>query len=287
MDLIRVAITEQDALARALGGLARDGAVLVQGLVDVEFLRRLHKRMDADTERLLEFCARIGGNPGAPGHLQQGAPTHPPYLHRDVLAHPFVWEMARELLGPEATLMYYCGNTNCPGSGAQEVHIDQPHANAAGQPMSALSISIPVQDMGPENGAIELWPGTHALPTEPKVAAADLEARRAVAPPIQPRARAGDVLIRNPCTWHRGVSNPSEAFRHMIAVVIHRRPKGPVDFDHSAREFVEAAGVPLNPRYGDRREEYLFGPLRWVAEARSSGPRESKPDEGARPLVDV
>lgn len=287
MELISVAMDEQDAHARALDGLARDGAVLVRGLVDAEYLRMLRQRMDADTERLLEFCARIGGNPGVPGHLQQGPPTHPPYLHRDVLAHPFVWELAWELLGPEAALMYYCGNTNCPGSGAQEVHIDQPHAHAAGQPMSALSISIPVQDMGPENGAIELWPGTHLLPTEPKVAAADLAARRTVTPPIQPRAQAGDVLIRNPCTWHRGVSNPSAAVRHMIAVVIHRRPKGPVDFDHSAREFIEAAGVPLNPRYGDRREEYLFGPLRFVAEARAGRPRAPEPGQGARPLIDV
>ena len=46
-------------------------------------------------------------------------------------------------------------------------------------------------------------------------------ARRKICPPIRGNAKKGSALIRDMRLWHRGVPNPSDAPRHMIAM-IHR-----------------------------------------------------------------
>ncbi|NER97244.1 MAG: phytanoyl-CoA dioxygenase family protein [Symploca sp. SIO1B1] len=287
--MVLQSIDGKDPKAQSLAVMALEqhGAVVVRQIVDISFLCSLKARMDQDTKRLLEFCEKIGGNPRDAGHLQQSPPTHPPYLHQDILAHPLIWGIAREILGSQASLMFYSGNTNCPGSTAQAVHIDQPREHLSGQATSALNINIPVQNIGPENGSIELWPGTHILPTKTRVSSQDLDQRREVVPPIQPRVCAGDVLLRNPRTWHRGIPNLSQEYRHMLTVLIHRQPKGPVAFDFSAREFVEVAGVPLNVDFRDYTQEYLFEPTRWLSEASKSKEVGSGKQKSARPLVDI
>jgi hypothetical protein len=70
-------------------------------------------------------------------------------------------------------------------------------------------------------------------------------ARRAAAPPVRGCTRLGDVLLRDARLWHRGMSNFSDAPRHMLAM-IHRpswfRPTA-VPFRRDAEPFL--AALPL------------------------------------------
>ena len=280
--------TDPGALERAVEALAADGVVVVKDAVDRGYLASLKTRMDEDTTRLLAYCARHGGNPRDLGHLQQGPPPFPPYLHASLLAHPLVWAVARRVLGPEAGLFYYSGNTNCPGSGCQKVHLDQPHPHDRIKPISTLVVNVPVQATSAANGAIEIWPGPHTILSEPRVPEASLEARREERPPLQLETEMGDVVLRDARTWHRGVTNPSEEYRHLVGAVLHARPSKRVPFDHSAKPFVDSVDVHLNPVYADLTEEYLFGPTRWLIEQRDgTGSSDADRDAPARPLVDI
>jgi len=289
MALVQIRPDTRGCVAEAQTALRDAGLVLLRGVVDREFLRFLRARMDRDTQRLLAFCDTLGGNPRDAGQLQQGPPTFPPYLHRDLLANPLVWEIATGLLGSRAGLMFYNGNTNCPGSQSQHVHIDQPHPNTAQRPMSALVVSIPVQDISTRNGSLEVWPGTQWLASPPRVPSSLLARRLAVCGPLQPEVRAGDLLLRDARVWHRGVTNPSSEVRHLIGAVIHAEPRARVAFDFSARPFVESCGAPLNPVYSDQREEYLFGPTRWLHAVRTGQASTATAQNGetTRPLAEI
>ena len=289
MELVSLRSTDHRALDTAIDALETDGALIVRDAVDVEFLRHLKQRMDDDTVRLLAYCESIGGNPRDSGQLQQGAPPFPPYLHTDLLAHPFVWAIIGRLLTPRAGLIFYNGNTNCPGSEPQHVHLDQGHKSSTASPIRALVLGIAPQPTSARNGAIEIWPGTHTIVCPQRVPATVLAERRSLRPPFQVETRLGDILVRDARLWHRAVTNPSDELRHMVSCVYHAHPKGPVTLDHRARAFVDSTVVNLNAVFADQAEDYLFGPTRWLYEARerpAAAFRESN-DPIARPLADI
>jgi hypothetical protein len=79
-------------------------------------------------------------------------------------------------------------------------------------------------DVSPENGATEIWPGTHrelyvGMGDDIKIPPQALEARREICPPIQPTFRRGSMLIRDIRLWHAGMPNRTSAPRPMIAMI--------------------------------------------------------------------
>ncbi len=116
---------------------------------------------------------------------------------------------------------------------SQPVHsdIDKPH------PMYpfAYILNIPLCDVTVENGATEIWLGSHrdscidqhtsyagnkhtesGLTIKPSL----LEARRRYAPPINPSVRKGSITIRDVRLWHAGVPNLTHQPRIMLAYVV-------------------------------------------------------------------
>ncbi len=264
MEVFTVSTDDDNALEESLEALRADGVILVRQAVDTNFLASLKRRMDEDTPRLLEYCEANGGNPRDKGQLQQAAPPFPPYLHEHVLANPFVWDIVHRLLGSGAGLMFYGGNTACPDSAAQNVHLDQAHKSDKATPIRSLVVSIGPQATTTQNGATEIWPGTHTVVSEMRVPPELLRQQRQQRPPVQVETKLGDIVIRDARLWHRAVENPSREYRHMLGAVFHSAPKGPVMFDHSARSFVESTSVNLNAEYGNLSEDYLFAPTRWL-----------------------
>ena len=289
MELFTVSANDNKGLEDSLQALRTDGVIFVREAVDTEFLAILKRRMDEDTPRLLEFCEANGGNPRDKGQLQQAAPPFPPFLHEDILANPFVWNIVHRLLGPGAGLMFYGGNTACPDSSAQNVHLDQAHKSDKSTPIRSLVVSIGPQATTKRNGATEIWPGTHTIISEMRVPPEFLEQQRKRRPPVQLETDPGDIVIRDARLWHRAVENPSTEYRHMLGAVFHTAPKGPVMFDNSARTFVEATNVNLNAAYSDLSEDYLFAPTRWLlGQGGESDMTASAADGGAaKPLSDI
>jgi ectoine hydroxylase-related dioxygenase (phytanoyl-CoA dioxygenase family) len=211
-------------LAAAVEALRTEGYVILNDVID-----RSH--LDLLRERMLEEIPRYLAREDVPfnwnvGNLQQAPPPFPPYLFRDVLVNDLVIAVSKAVLGPGVHADLYTGNTAMPGaSQRQPVHFDFRHLwpdLEVAPPAHGLVINVPVVDMYPENGSTEIWPGSHRLTTmngeDIKLPPEAVEARRAVAPPLQPVVRCGGVLIRDGRIWHAGMPNRTETPRPLIAM---------------------------------------------------------------------
>ena len=266
----RLAPDDTDRAARAI---AEDGCVVLEGALPIEPLARLRRRMDRDTGDLLRFCATIGGNPREVGHLQQGPPPFADYVFADIAMNRQVNAVAAALFSDRPCLTFYNGNTNCPGSARQHLHMDGRHTTAPGEPVApttAVVVNIPPGGMDNGNGAIELWPGSHrvAVHSRQGVLSAMEAERRAECPPENPRTAPGDVLIRDVRLWHRGVPNRSPRPRHMIALIL-SAPTPEVSerklrFGRGCEAALEGRGADANAEYADGPIDYLFGPTRRI-----------------------
>ena len=171
------------------------------------------------------------------GHVQMGLRRHAPYVTADLVANPFIEAVVTGVLGSGAWLGFYSGNLNLPGSTHQPLHMDRPFswktpeaAAAAGHdwppPTTSLGCSIALEAITEANGATEVWPGTHrATEVIELLRGSQLEDHPALlekwGPPARMTIPAGGVVIRDPRMWHRGVPNPSDRPRAMIAVTYH------------------------------------------------------------------
>jgi hypothetical protein len=234
--MISIDVSEDDRAAEHLSGgglraavdaLRSDGFVVLNDVVDPAHLDVLHDRMLGDLDALQ-------ARPDAPynwhaGNLQQDPPPFPPYLFADVLLNPFVISVTSAVLGPGVKNVMYGGNTALPGDRRQPVHADVGHlwpteVLEGPHPAAQLVVNVLTVDVSPENGATELWPGTHRVlgvgaGDDIKIPLDAVEERRAVCPPIQPTFRRGSVLVRDVRLWHAGMPNRTAAPRPMIAMI--------------------------------------------------------------------
>jgi hypothetical protein len=260
---------------RALEALARDGVVVLGGVIERSALAALKPRMDRDSAELLAFCDGVGGNPRDRGHLQQGPPTCAPWVSPQWVANPLITELLTIVLGHDAYCEFYNGNTNGPGSEFQQVHLDAAHPldsieRGVALPTSAIVVNFVPQDVDERNGAVELWPGTHRVAAPTPVPEELLELRRAAAPPVRGALRVGDALLRDSRLWHRGVPNPSNEFRHMIALVFVHGAKArgrPIPFARDCEVLLASAPLAFHATFSDEPIDYLLGPTKRILKA--------------------
>ncbi len=207
------------------------GYAVLRNAVDHGHIRVLRERMLADVQSIL-------GRTDIPfnfnrGNIQQAPPPFEPYLFEDILFNPAVIALTSAILGGPVRNTFYSGNTALPGDHTQPVHPDTAHPVAGGEwtPTDAIVVNLMLVDVSPENGATELWPGTHrdttyGGDTDGIVVDSDLERWRQILPPFQPTLPAGTFLVRDMRLWHRGMPNRTPNPRPMVAM-IHRIAAGP------------------------------------------------------------
>ena len=268
-------------LEQALAAMRSDGLLILRQIIDHAPLDVLKTRMDRDSLELLAFCDSRGGNPRDRGHLQQGPPPFVPYVFADYVANPLIANVLGAVLGLGAYCEFYNGNTNCPGSTYQQLHLDavhEPSSATDAKPTSAVVVNVVPQDVDERNGAVELWPGTHAIVGPTPVPEASIESRRAEVPPIRGVFRKGDALLRDSRLWHRGVPNPSNDYRHMIAMVFVRsdKPRGrPIVFARNCEVLLANAPLRFHATFTDEPIDYLVGPTKRIFAA-LQGPHAAK-----------
>ena len=122
--------------------------------------------------------------------------------------------------------------------------------------------------VSPENGSIELWPGSHQeMVITPdsssiKVTVAGLARREKVSASIRSNAEKGAVLIRDDQLWHRGKPpNPSNLPRSMIAM-IHRtgwyNSGGKLKFESGCESAFEHPLLDANVEFVAEPIDYIF-----------------------------
>jgi hypothetical protein len=210
-----------EALAAAARELQDAGFVTLEGVVAREQIDRVREAYEAAFERYRrqpEVQARIDG-----GHAYIGmhVPFEPPFSDPLICANPLAVQVMQAAMGEDIVCSFYHSNTTLPGAEFQPIHIDMPSLLFPGFPVALppwlMVVNFPLIDFTVENGATEIWPGTHLNPDE-----RDLAERCKAIPSIRATACAGDLIVRDLRTWHRGAPNHTQRTRTMLALVYNR-----------------------------------------------------------------
>jgi hypothetical protein len=115
-------------------------------------------------------------------------------------------QISSAFLGPRPRMTFLSGNTALKSTQSQPVHSDADFDHP--KIPFALVLNVPLNTVTPENGATEIWLGTHTtsgLHVQEKQAGDDrpsikldvLGAMRKVSPPIQPIIPKGSIVLRD------------------------------------------------------------------------------------------
>jgi hypothetical protein len=257
--------------AATLSSLRELGAAIVLGATDLDHCDALRAVMLEDLPRAMAQPAALE----VPGHIQHNPRPGGEHLYADIVANPIALAVANDLLGP-VQLALYTGNTMLGGTiDQQPVHWDYPQLWPAvpadmALPAPQLTVNIPLQDVRVENGALEVWPGTHLDNRSGEQHAVELytaplewvEAQRREVPPVRVPVPRGALLLRDGRMWHRGTTNTTDEPRVMVALAYHARWFRPmvIDFHDGAQEAVAALGIPVAARYRRDFDDQVWPP---------------------------
>jgi ectoine hydroxylase-related dioxygenase (phytanoyl-CoA dioxygenase family) len=158
-------------------------------------------------------------------HTAMFPPICPPFSDAVALENPFAVQVTEAAIGPDFFCTFYNTNTQWPHSGIQHVHRDFDHlfpGFPVALPIIQVIVNITLTDFTLENGATEVWPGSHLIVDEfPKDGEA-LEERAKALPSVRTTVSAGSIILRDMRTWHRGMPNNTDEIRTMLAVIYDR-----------------------------------------------------------------
>ncbi|GAC1547421.1 MAG: hypothetical protein NVS2B17_31630 [Candidatus Velthaea sp.] len=119
------------------------------------------------------------------------------------------------LLGPTSILYAYTSSSMPPGGTnySRRIHVDCPRF--IDDYVSNVGVTLALNDFNEENGATRILAGSQRLPEQPDESRFESEAEH-----VYPRA--GDAIVFNARTWHRGGINRSPAIRHSVTMNVCR-----------------------------------------------------------------
>jgi len=224
----------------AVSALYRDGIVVLENAVDLDHVDKLNSIMSSESETMSTLPTThrnyVAGDGDFCGNISQSPPLDPEFMYGDIWANPAAAAVLNCLLGPKPYVTYVNGNTALGGfqGTRQRVHSDVTFNH--GLFPFAIVANYFLVDVSAANGSTEVWLGSHRDTTfaDHRNCGLDIsadgdadigirvdlvEARRAIAPPIQPAIKRGSVVLRDLRLWHAGVGNPSPHTRVMLAFV--------------------------------------------------------------------
>ena len=221
-------------IAEAVTYLHRDGIIVLEDAIDESHLETLESMLGPEAEEIARDPNHHFNFGKQTRNMDQAPPLIPEFMYKDVWANQSAISVCSAILGPNPVCHYANGNTALKAQHRQPVHADinRPHPTF---PFGYI-INIPLSDVAAENGATEIWVGSHresnisqhtefttdgesGLTIRPEI----LESRRQHSPPIQPSTKRGSVIIRDVRLWHAGMPNRTERPRIMLAFVLQPR----------------------------------------------------------------
>lgn len=218
-------LSEQD-LQTALAALRDDGAVILTNAIPLSIITILREVMLGELERTTNrphLCYNWNEN-----NIKHDPPISPPYLFREILTNEFAIAVTSAILGKGMYNGLYAGNTVLQGALRQPVHVDSAHLwpqTERPHPPYGIVANVPLVDIDHENGSTELWLGSHKEPIVTiqddfvEIPPSAREQRRKVRPPIQPKVKAGSIILRDTRLWHAGMPNSRPEPRPMLEMV--------------------------------------------------------------------
>jgi ectoine hydroxylase-related dioxygenase (phytanoyl-CoA dioxygenase family) len=132
-----------------------------------------------------------------------------------LLENSVLHEFLSALLG-DTCILYAYTSSSMPPDGtnySRRIHVDCPRFIPGY--ITNIGVTLALDDFTDENGAMALLPGSHKLETLPSEAEFDARSVRAY-------PRAGDAIIFNARTWHRGGLNRTGRYRHAVTMNVCR-----------------------------------------------------------------
>ena len=163
-----------------------------------------------------------------------------------LLENEVLHEYLSSILGDTCILYAYTSSSMPPGGTnySNRIHVDCPrHIDGY---VTNVGITLALDDFTDENGATFQLPGSHRSPEQPTAQEFERGAAR-----VYPRA--GDAIVFNARTWHRGGQNHTNNWRHAVTLNACRSyMRQQFDFPR----LTEASGWIL-PRLGELGRRFL------------------------------
>jgi ectoine hydroxylase-related dioxygenase (phytanoyl-CoA dioxygenase family) len=172
---------------------------------------------------LQQAIAREGDDPNrGPNRYYVTFPFEPPWADPQIIDNDAIMAVVSELVGEDGIMCQLASDTPVKGSDYQDLHRDTqllfPETGVETPPYQ-LAVNFPLVDVTPENGPMEMAPGTHMLSKADglaKIASGQI-------PMLPCYMNRGDVMIRDVRHIHRGTPNPSGIPRPMVVIGYSRR----------------------------------------------------------------
>lgn len=229
-----------DAPDAALSAIAERGFAIVPGVVDAAEIAVLREALE---RAIAEDLARWGGNPHYhDAHMVMNLMTRGDAFMR-LLENPVVHAYASALLGPTCILYAYT-SSSMPAGGtnySRRVHVDAPRWIPGY--VTNVGFTLALDDFTADNGAMSVLPESHLSPEPPDDATFDAHAETVL-------PRAGEMIVFNARTFHRGGVNRTARTRHAVTMNVCRAYMRQ-QFDYPrlvAPELVERLG-PVGRRF--------------------------------------
>ena len=255
-DIRKSGVPTQDIVAEGAAFLHKDGIIVLDNAIDIAHINTLNAKLSPEALEIANDPQHHFNFGKETRNMDQAPPPTKDLIFKDVWCNPFAAAILAAVLGPKPVVHYANGNTalKASPSGRQPVHSDCEFDHPAYFPFAHV-INITLVDTSPENGATEVWPGSHhvsvadahvaekgcegQLPIKPEL----LEERRKHSPPVQACTKKGSLVIRDLRLWHAGMPNLTDEPRVMLAFVAQPawfQAKSKILLPQSVREMVES-----------------------------------------------
>lgn len=217
-------------LQTAIEALHRDGVCAITNAVSPAHLDKLNARMVPEAQKLYDNPKTHRNFGSRTGNIQQEPVCEPEFVFEDIVANPWATAITECMLGPHPHVRFYSSNTAFKAEGRQPPHIDV-QFDFPKIPFG-FCVNINLVATTAENGATEIWLGSHREFDDDKIGATQttkvidmrlsaeqVEARRKICPPIQPSLPKGSLIIRDFRLWHAGMPNRTDDPRVMLVTI--------------------------------------------------------------------
>lgn len=222
----------QEIIAEGAAFLHKDGIIVLDNAIDIAHIDALNAKLAPEALEIANYPRHHFNFGKKTRNMDQAPPPSKEYMFKDVWCNPFAAAILAAVLGPKPVVHFVNGNTalKTSRSGRQPVHSDCEFDHPAYFPFAHV-INITLVDTSPENGATEVWPGSHHVSTSDAHISGDgneeqlpirpelLEERRKHSPPVQACTKKGSLVIRDLRLWHAGMPNLTDEPRVMLAFV--------------------------------------------------------------------
>ena len=209
----------------AVRTLKECGFVVIEDVLSRQWVDRTRQICDETLERYMKTVSPQKRQTMERTHTAMFPPICSPFMDPDAIENPFAVQVSEAAIGPDFFCTFYNTNTQWPHSGMQHVHRDFDHLFPdfpVALPIIQVIVNIPLTDFTLENGATEVWPGTHLIVDDFPKGGEMLEERAKTLPSVRTTVSAGSIILRDMRTWHRGMPNDTNEIRTMLAMIYDR-----------------------------------------------------------------